>query len=386
MLDLIIPQVATPAVQPILWERRNNKTIPFRDGFNYTCIMKVIHLLSSNKLSGAENVVCQIIDLFRNDPNMNMVYVSRDGPIRETLSERKISFFPIDSMSIRALENVFQMEKPDIIHAHDMRASTFAALSCGKTKLISHIHNNAIDARELSMKSIAFLLAAYKAQHIYWVSKASLEDYRFYSLIKGKSSILSNVVNVEQLRGLADTALDAERFDIVFLGRLSYPKNPQRMINVLKEVLAVNVELTAAIIGTGEYENEIRQTIEKDELTERIRFKGYMQNPYGILRNAKVMLMTSRWEGLPMCALESLALGTPIVSTPTDGLVEIVKNGYNGFLSEDDSIIAKRLIEICSSESLRQSLSSHAETFSEEYNDIHIYRKTLISQYLKTMV
>ena len=47
--------------------------------------MKVLHLLSTNKFSGAENVVCQIINLFQNESNYKMFYCSPDGEIKETL-------------------------------------------------------------------------------------------------------------------------------------------------------------------------------------------------------------------------------------------------------------------------------------------------------------
>lgn len=44
-----------------------------------------------------------------------------------------------------------------------------------------------------------------------------------------------------------------------------------------------------------------------------------------------MMIMTSLWEGTPMCALEALAMGIPIVSTPVDGLCDLIENGKNGF-------------------------------------------------------
>lgn len=61
-------------------------------------------------------------------------------------------------------------------------------------------------------------------------------------------------------------------------------------------------------------------------------FGGFRKNPYKILKNSQVMIMTSRWEGLGMCALEAMALGVPVVSTPTGGLCEIIEDGKNGFL------------------------------------------------------
>ena len=53
--------------------------------------MKVMHLLQSNRFSGAENVVCQIISMCK-DENIEFVYCSQNGQIKEALDERKIKY------------------------------------------------------------------------------------------------------------------------------------------------------------------------------------------------------------------------------------------------------------------------------------------------------
>lgn len=118
--------------------------------------MKVLHLLESPRFSGAENVVCQIILMLKDE--IEFVYCSRDGQIREALQERNIKFCPIKKLSVSEVKRVIKEEKPDLIHAHDMRASFYAALVCGRIPLISHIHNNNFDSRGLSVKSILYFL------------------------------------------------------------------------------------------------------------------------------------------------------------------------------------------------------------------------------------
>ena len=78
--------------------------------------MKVMHVLYDNIYSGAQNVVCQIVDLFKTySPNMEMVYVSPDGPIREALREHAVQFHAVESLSIGNLKKVIREEKPDLI-------------------------------------------------------------------------------------------------------------------------------------------------------------------------------------------------------------------------------------------------------------------------------
>ena len=314
--------------------------------------MKVLHLLQSPHFSGAENVVCQIIAMMKNDESIEMIYCSSDGEIREELKERGIKFYPMTSLSCSEVKRVIKEVKPDVIHAHDMRASFVAALVCGKTKLVSHIHNNAYDARGLSVKAIAYLLAGFKAKHIFWVSQSSYDGYVFHKLFSKKSEVLYNVMEIDEIVERASRDTRKYDYDVVYVGRLTYPKNPQRLISVLEKAIKKCPSIKAAIVGNGDMMEEIQNLVFDKGLDKNIEFLGFVNNPLKIVQDSKVMLMTSRWEGTPMCALEAQCLGTPIVSTPTDGLVDIITDGINGNLSDNDDKLADQLCQIVCNDAL----------------------------------
>ena len=147
--------------------------------------IKVLHILSSKTYNGAENVVCQINSMLQGaGDNIELIYCSLDGPVRSHIEENKMAFSPVSKVSVKEIRRVIDEVKPDAIHAHDMKASFVAALACGKTPLISHIHNNNTDSRKLSIKSILYLLAAIKAKHIFWVSNSSFNGYCFHNFLK----------------------------------------------------------------------------------------------------------------------------------------------------------------------------------------------------------
>ena len=271
-------------------------------------------------------MACQIIDMFSSDSSIKMYYCSPEGSVRQTVEEKGISYIGMPELSVPALKKAIFDIRPDIIHAHDMRAGVMASLCCGKIPLISHIHNNAFDSRGISLKSISYYLAARKAKHIFWVSRSAFEGYAFHKQLDKKSSILFNVININALQKRMNADEYDYTYDIVFLGRLTVPKNPERLIEVLERVIRKRPNTSIAIVGTGELDDVIKALVKEKGLLSNIQFLGFQSNPYKILHDAKLMIMTSRWEGTPMCALEAMALGVPIVSTPTDGLKDVVKN------------------------------------------------------------
>ena len=339
--------------------------------------MKVLHVLASNRYSGAENVVCQIIGMFSGEGNIEMAYCSPDGKIRESLEEKGILFVPINKLSGKELKRVIKNYRPDIIHAHDMRASFVVSRCAKKIPFISHIHNNAFDSRAISLKSIAYLLAGLKAKHIFWVSDSSFKGYKFHGFFKKKSSILYNMINGNALYQKMQEDNNTYRYDVTYLGRLTYPKNPQRLIEVLAKVIQKKPDIKVAIVGTGELEEETKNLTKELKIENNIDFLGFLSNPYKILYNSKVMLMTSRWEGTPMCALEAMALGVPIVRTPVDGLKELIEEGENGFLSNDDDLLADRIYSLLMDNDLQKRFSAKEQEKFSILNSLVDYKNAL---------
>ena len=173
-------------------------------------------------------------------------------------------------------------------------------------------------------------------------------------------------------------------YDIVYLGRLTFQKNPERLINVMKMVVDQKKDAKLAIIGIGDLEQEVKQLVTKLNLNDNISFLGYQSNPLKMLHDAKVMVMTSRWEGTPMCALEALALGIPIIATPVDGLKDLVINEWNGYVSDDDYELANKIVDILKDKHLMSTMKKNAIKKSEEINNIDNYKKEIDKYYYES--
>ena len=339
--------------------------------------MKVMHVLNSRIYSGAEKVVCQIIKSFRED-GVEMVYCSPDSEIvRKMLSEQDVTFLPMESMSVKNLRRVIDEQKPDLIHAHDMRASFFSALCCGNIPLVSHIHNNAYDARGLSPKTVAYLLAGFRAKHILWVSNSSYEGYAFHKLFVKKSSVLYNIIDTDTIFEKKAQDEKTYDYDMIYVGRLTFQKDPQRLMRLCARLKENKPDLKVAIVGTGELEEEVKRLCEELQISDNVQFLGFQPNPIKMVHDSKVMILTSRWEGTPMCALEAMALGTPVVSTPSDGMTDLLDDGINGYLTEDDAVMAEKLLAIMKDPAHRNYLGENAKKKFAQINDAPKYKQAI---------
>jgi len=342
--------------------------------------MKVMHVLNSRIYSGAEKVVCQIIKSFRDD--VEMVYCSPDSEIvRQMLSEQDVTFLPMEKMCTAELKRVIREQKPDLIHAHDMRASFFSALCCGKIPLVSHIHNNAYDARGLSPKTIAYLLAGFRAKHILWVSNSSFEGYAFHKLFAKKSSVLYNIIDTEAIFDKKAQDGNTYDYDMIYVGRLTFQKDPQRLMRLCARLKERKPDLKVAIVGTGELEEEAKALCRELNIQENVQFLGFQSNPIKMVHDSKAMVLTSRWEGTPMCALEAMALGTPVVSTPSDGMKDLIDDGINGYLTDDDAVMAEKLLTIMNDVAHRNTLGENARKKFNVINDAPRYRQAIADCY-----
>lgn len=340
---------------------------------------KVIHLLSSNIFSGAENVVCQIIDIFKNEEDM--YYCSPIGVIDELLEKKDINYIPIKSLSLSEVKKVLLDYKPDIIHAHDVRASIIAAICTNRIPIISHLHGNFGNTNRNISKSILYRLFIDRFSSIICVSDSVINEYLFSRYLRKKSIVLYNIINIEDVVEKSKLNKPKEIYDCVFIGRLSYPKDPLRLINIIKNIVLKNPDIKLGVIGDGELKDDLIAAVTEESLQNNIKVLGYLENPYCVLANSKVMIMCSKYEGTPMAALEAMALGIPIVSTPVDGLNKLIESGIEGYLEYDDINLSSRIFNIVNNECLQKKLSRGAIKKSFLVCNINNYKKSLSSIY-----
>ena len=91
--------------------------------------------------------------------------------------------------------------------------------------------------------------------------------------------------------------------------------------------------------------------------------------------------MTSLWEGTPMCALEAMALGVPIVSTPTDGLNDLIVHGKTGYLSDNNAELSQFIVKLASDDKTLNTMRIESKHKASIFNNIKKYSTEILKAY-----
>lgn len=121
----------------------------------------------------------------------------------------------------------------------------------------------------------------------------------------------------------------------MMLGRLDKVKDYKTAIKAFKILLDKGIKEKLYIVGEGESKKELESFIEQQGLSEQILLLGMRENPYPLLKGAKIFIHTSKLEGFGLVLTEAGLCKTLVVSSIYKcGAKEILENGRNGILFE----------------------------------------------------
>jgi len=143
------------------------------------------------------------------------------------------------------------------------------------------------------------------------------------------------------LRQFADRRFNFDASDEILMsaGRLDLQKNPMLLVESFGKVHQVRPRSRLVVVGDGAMRSALVDRVKTLGLERRVLFAG-LRSPREIadwMQIADCFLLTSAYEGMPVCVLEALACGVPIVTTNVGEVERIVRHGVNGRIVEHHS-------------------------------------------------
>lgn len=163
-------------------------------------------------------------------------------------------------------------------------------------------------------------------------------------------------------------------YSALAVGRLSYQKGFDKLLDIWSDFLPNNPDWILNLAGDGELMSELKKKADILNIQHSINFLGKVDNLDELYSYSDCLLMTSRYEGLPMVLLEAKSWSLPVIAydCPT-GPREIIKNNVDGFLVENNNKLAyvEKMNLIANDDSIFFRLSEGTkETYLEFDGDI----------------
>jgi glycosyltransferase involved in cell wall biosynthesis len=186
--------------------------------------------------------------------------------------------------------------------------------------------------------------------------------------------VLPNAIDIERIRenGRAHAAPPCDAPYIVSVARLDEIQKDHRTLlrAYARLVRDESIREHLVIVGDGAFRGELETLSKELGIAARVHFMGYRNNPHALVAGARLQVLSSRYEGMPMVLLEALALGKPVIASdcPT-GPREILGDGRFGMLFEIGAAdqLADAMRRILTDDALRDEMKKRALQRAQEY-------------------
>ena len=329
--------------------------------------IKILHLLHC--VGGVEVYVRQITENINPDYIENIIVsqtlINKDkfqnpskGLIKSHTISIKREINPLfDLLAIFKFIYIIIKEKPNLIHAHSAKGGVIARISSLFFKIkvfytphaFSFLSTNSFLKRQLYI----FIEKALKTSNTFVLATSISEKNQAEHKIgysPSKVMVLNNAIPPFDLSIIKAYPLIHSNY-ICTVARPSYQKNVEMLLDVFLLITNKCNDIHLFIIGAGEYSpylKKIKKIIVKYNLESNVTILPWIArtNVLSIIKNSKIYVSTSRYEGMPYAVIESMSLKVPCVLTDVDGNRDLVKDGYNGYIIKNMDVKDMRL-KIC---------------------------------------
>lgn len=342
---------------------------------------------------GAERVLCNLANAL--DPRRFDVTVMTLWPQEDTSClaphVRCRSLYPAKNPLTRylyRLENQLGLAARRIREHYDLE---IAYLENGSTKVIAGSKSAAKKVAwvhcDLALKNLD-ALSAYVKKTAPWyekfdrvvcVSESVRESFLVLYDRRFPCDVLYNVNDEAQIRAKAD-AFQPEIGDVPTLcavGRLTGQKNFLHLLRALPKLKKDGIPFRLQLIGEGEERSRLEEYIQRKNLGDCVQLLGWQENPYPYMKAADLIVCSSIYEGLSTVVTEALILGKPVVTTPCNGMTELLGDSEYGLIADpDDNGLHRALRRMLTEPGLRQRYAEAAALRGQAFRGEALARKT----------
>lgn len=321
--------------------------------------MKLLFVITSLENGGAERVCASLANYFSKENEVEILYFS--GEIFYEISPKvKLNKFSRNSRIPRLAAKLLAIRKRAkdadcVISFMDSTniLSIIATAFLGRKLIISeHSAHDFVGLKWRVLRRIFYPFASA-------LTVLSRSDFSYYSFVKNKAIIYNPSIFKPSFGGQKEKL-------IIFVGRLEYVKGCDIFLRALALLRLDDFKLL--VLGAGSQKKSLQNLSAKLGL-KNLEFLGSVSDIQNYYKKAKILVSSSRFEGLGNALIESAFFDCIRVATPTAGALELLEDGKNGFISSDfsEQALAKAILKALNAdESVLENTRAESEKFRLE--------------------
>jgi glycosyltransferase involved in cell wall biosynthesis len=366
--------------------------------------MKVLHLISSAGMYGAENMLlnlalaqaqfgCEpILGIFINErkPQMGITEAAR----RRGLSVE--TFFcrgRIDHRAISTIRTFISNQNIELVHSHGYKSNFYGCLAAKplSVPLVSTCH--LWTRATLSVRIYEWLdsLTLRSVQRVVAVSDVIADLLQKSGVPKLRIATIYNGTDVALFEGaLPNLRLELNAGNRPLIGtvaRLEEQKGLRYFIEAARDVISKLPEALFVIVGEGSERAKLTELIREHRLEHNILLLGSLENMPGVYASLDIFVLASINEGMPMTILEALGAARPVIATRVGSVEQLILQDETGILIEprDVSALSTAILRLLYDRPLARTLAAagaarvkrHFTAGSMASKYVEIYRQVL---------
>lgn len=303
-----------------------------------------------------------------------------------------------DSRSFIKLHKIIDKEQPNLIHGHSAKGG-FLAKFMGKKHQIPVLytpHAYSFLSAQSKLKRNLFLKLEsrlIKANNKILACSESEKNRAIQEVGYPPEKVLVYNNSIEDIRDLPKLSIPKtwpENY-ICSVGRPSYQKNIELMVEVIKTVKPSLPNIHLVLMGVGFHSpnlEKVKEQIKRYGLQDHITLLEWTKREdiLNIIQAAQLYISTARYEGLPYSIIEAMALKKACIVSNADGNRDLVENGVNGYVinTNEPSDFAEKTIHLMEDQAARNKFGQASyQLFQEKYNiqnTVHILEEHYLNE------
>ena len=359
--------------------------------------MKVLHLISGGDTGGAKTHVFALMNKLKNLADVKIVCFIK-GPFWDELQNIGVDCELVEQKNRLDMSVVKRLKEicacgVDIIHCHGARANFIGANLKKKADIpmITTIHSDFLLDFDGIYKKIVYtglnVYALKKFKYFIGVSsdfKKMLISRNFrpnsvFTVYNGMDySKIPDYVSKEEFAKRIGLEYDENTTYVGIIGRHDYVKGHDVFVNAVKFVCKECENVKFIIAGDGNNRKSLEALAEKDGVSDKLIFAGFVKDVYSFINFIDINTLTSRSESFPYVLLEGAAMAKPTVCSRVGGIPDLIKEHETGLLfeSENSKEFAEKLIFLIKNKDEAEKYGKALKAFAESsFSDLSLAKK-----------